>query len=1569
MSLQPRSGLPTRSKSRFLAPRRKEASIPDSKVPGNPSSSIPVSPSVPGKARQNLVQDSTSSGQRRIDPFQAPVSRTQTPLSETRDRVKTSARETSTTRNDSKQGFARTAAPTLPYQTGNVTSSKAAASQSSLESEKPRRNVLRRKNPAINRQKSTTGSSSRDEPPPQSSDPRYRGGAVSMPERQPEPSSESVFGIAPPPVPRPAQSNSINRYGTPVENSRPPVEDVYVPSSENTQYRRSSRDYQGSIPFLRPHTASPSTRFSESPGPWSRTSTPTTMSSYSPSIPMPPMMATRTRRSSTLEDRPPGPSPRPGVQAKTKETLPGPRTSPSTTNYKPSAEDSTSRPPIPTDTSNEGAKKKEKRKKKPLTPPPNPPPRKSSMKFKAPSTEAQEEMPKTMLPQRTNIPQSSKIPRTEPSLQHTRRNPTPDPSPSEPPRRPSRDGAPDLHTGLVSTPPIIQSNLRDPPGYSHNRRNSSDLKTSPKKVTQRTFNGSADSSPRPDQPRQRRTSTVSSRGASPVIPQQGQRPAIPSLNGSGSSATDLSSLHSAGPPSRGNSPMRGVSSRSTSRIGLFSRRKTPEQEDKVPKKPAKLVRKGPAAGTGHEGYGRYAVRGRSGSTTSTAGSRNRSTSNSSGTRSENSRRDSFTSKGTHDLDDFFLDRLDPVVIKGGARPGESVAAANDLLRVESNQSSVLTRPSTDSADSGSTQFSLSSRDYLDSGYPHSPIARHFTIPSDFDSNDEEASQPASIAQSTRPLHRLRRLARKTTLRIPANNAATVQPSPSPPPAMPVPTPRPSTSDSSSSRFHDLSEGKEGNWLKPKTAEKISKPSKGWNFFQRAHASSAKPTKSAQKNAQVMPDELTHPQAHYTLLENEDRISSQDLEDLVLDFENQPDTDDLSEIHSSPRRKQNGNSMLLPDKPNIPVDPSNKRSPSPRVVLGSTESLASQPVSMKQEPAPRPTRLAPVGRIPRVISTRELRASPQSFSRPFAAGKSSNTSSISNVTPDDISVSPHHQSKPFDNSARSSPEKDIGDRALQNADGRPALSNHRSKFSFTGEEFLRFSPRKGSEVSVSTSSGNASMHPPNEVSTARDSLHKEDEIWKEYDDFIDDVLSPDSGVSALDWSPAQHQATNLTPRPAGTTDSSPSNDTSTSSRRRKPTLPDIQAPKLPLIYDPGFTTEEQPSPAFISGISLNPSMSFSELLAGYNTDRSTIGDSGEHIFYPPQALDDASALRTPPPRSTTDVQSSQQEDSPKSSDSDNFTVGLDAGMNVRFAALMTSRWLSFGQVLFSPAHLEMKSANRASGQNRLLVLDGLGNDDWSFYCALTYPNAIIYNLSSTRSSSRASSRKDDNNAWQSPTNHRQIYHPNTGNPFPFPRGFFCAVVYRFPIVSSEEDSRTVISESKRVLRPGGFLELSVMDLDMMNMGNRARRALRMLKVRMHVADDTVSLKSASDNVQRLLGRRGFENLNRCTLGVPAAGTIADSRASSIDENGLSLTELLRDHTQEGDVGITKMVAKVGRWWYSRCYENMVLPDGDTTESIWNDKALLRECEKWKTSFKLLICYAQKPLSPKRRTVSV
>jgi len=187
--------------------------------------------------------------------------------------------------------------------------------------------------------------------------------------------------------------------------------------------------------------------------------------------------------------------------------------------------------------------------------------------------------------------------------------------------------------------------------------------------------------------------------------------------------------------------------------------------------------------------------------------------------------------------------------------------------------------------------------------------------------------------------------------------------------------------------------------------------------------------------------------------------------------------------------------------------------------------------------------------------------------------------------------------------------------------------------------------------------------------------------------------------------------------------------------------------------------------------------------------------------------------------------------------------------------------------------------------------------------------------------------------------------------------------------SEASYRNVIAESKRVLKPAGYLEMAILDLDMMNMGNRARRAVRGLKVQIQVANPNINLGSASDTVLRLVGKRGFSDIKTCRVGVPVASTIPEPLPRPPQTEELSLADLMKDESRAGDENITKMVAKVGRWWYTRCYEVGVLPDGNMNRSIFNDVPLLVECEKWNSSFKLVVAYAQKPIQGRRRTASV
>ncbi|KAK5259942.1 hypothetical protein LTR40_005045 [Exophiala xenobiotica] len=336
--------------------------------------------------------------------------------------------------------------------------------------------------------------------------------------------------------------------------------------------------------------------------------------------------------------------------------------------------------------------------------------------------------------------------------------------------------------------------------------------------------------------------------------------------------------------------------------------------------------------------------------------------------------------------------------------------------------------------------------------------------------------------------------------------------------------------------------------------------------------------------------------------------------------------------------------------------------------------------------------------------------------------------------------------------------------------------------------------------------------------------------------------------------------------------------------------------------------------------------------------------------------------------------------------------------LHYASLMVAKWLSFGRVLFSPAHDEIHTIP----ERRIIVIDGLGNEDWAIYCAVNYEaqKAFVYDLKE-KASKRASngSRTSPNVAG----NHRRTEIASFHERFPFPSAYFCAVVVRFPPAMAEAKMKNIMSECRRILLPGGYLELMLLDLDIVNMGVQTRRAVRELKFRMTTADRQISLRPIIDNVQSMLGARGFSNISRCVVGVPVAGRPSrstDSSSSSRSSGGsdgftqpglgdarqatasprmafgqgrketnLSLNDLIADHSDNADAKISKIVSRTARTWWQHCFEASVISDGNLAKSIFADKNVLGECKSRGSSFKMLIAYAQRPVfEGRRRTMS-
>ncbi|OOF99507.1 hypothetical protein ASPCADRAFT_203287 [Aspergillus carbonarius ITEM 5010] len=799
-----------------------------------------------------------------------------------------------------------------------------------------------------------------------------------------------------------------------------------------------------------------------------------------------------------------------------------------------------------------------------------------------------------------------------------------------------------------------------------------------------------------------------------------------------------------------------------------------------------------------------------------------------------------------------------------------------------------------------------------------------------------------------------------------------------------------------------------------SSQKQSKRGLGlkWNIFQRSKG----PEKSAGKistpsapqlHATVAPATVHRPVAHYALID----MDSDPLEEIVHNVENSPPTedDDLSspvEVPAALNIRKTPDSILLPSPPRLHDAIFRDQPQSPKVYFD--QSLVPQSPEKKVE-GERQSRLIPVGRIPPVVSRRERPHKPavQSFSRPFSVSQSPPSLTASVEKPGNSSFSPIFTP----DVQQAAPPETPSDRKFDLTDPfKDLLKGNVRDFiagPYSQQEFMTFSPRKDSVLS--TSSGSESLAAVTAVIPKPESELMEDEIWGEYDDLIDHVLSPQTTSTIVENESDMDHKLELATMASKTLQAELNGPPAMPGLFDKPAVE--FTPSSPQSSTGSVRLRRSRIAAELhSSIGLSPQPSYSEIIASYCDDRSEGGAAeetrGKSLAPQPLVEQQSGLLNSPALVSSPSFEIVRQRNTVLFDIAERDREGPTAFTNIRSGSLMTSRWLSFGRVLFSPAHKRAESSDR----ERILVVDGLGNDDWSFYCALTYPNAEIYSLSDGPKPT-ASKHPE---AWQPPSNHHIIHHPSLDHQLPFPRAFFAVAVLRFPAACSERAQDNIISECKRVLRAGGYLEMSILDLDMVNMGIRTRKAVRQLKERTYVSDPYISLKPTSDSIQRLLGRHGFDNLRRCKVRIPVTGMIVRSSASSTstsssdpsilpsapspsttlspltglstaakvkakakahgksssNDTDLSLGDLLSDPSPSpsNDESIRKIVTKVGRWWYTRCYEIPVLPNGDAALSIWSDMKILRECQHRGTGFRLWIAYAQKP-SERRRTASV
>ncbi|RFU74030.1 hypothetical protein TARUN_8223 [Trichoderma arundinaceum] len=154
-----------------------------------------------------------------------------------------------------------------------------------------------------------------------------------------------------------------------------------------------------------------------------------------------------------------------------------------------------------------------------------------------------------------------------------------------------------------------------------------------------------------------------------------------------------------------------------------------------------------------------------------------------------------------------------------------------------------------------------------------------------------------------------------------------------------------------------------------------------------------------------------------------------------------------------------------------------------------------------------------------------------------------------------------------------------------------------------------------------------------------------------------------------------------------------------------------------------------------------------------------------------------------------------------------------------------KFLNGGKLISAPVTKRLARLSRmapgkdgvARDRARILDLGGQSTCDWAWHCALLYPNTKIYTVTTK------AVRQLSNSNIRGPPNHRQVAVerltklPFADNQFDLISARELHGLLKFIGENGEDEWENCLRECMRVLKPGGYLEFSLLDSDIMNAG--------------------------------------------------------------------------------------------------------------------------------------------------------
>ena len=315
-----------------------------------------------------------------------------------------------------------------------------------------------------------------------------------------------------------------------------------------------------------------------------------------------------------------------------------------------------------------------------------------------------------------------------------------------------------------------------------------------------------------------------------------------------------------------------------------------------------------------------------------------------------------------------------------------------------------------------------------------------------------------------------------------------------------------------------------------------------------------------------------------------------------------------------------------------------------------------------------------------------------------------------------------------------------------------------------------------------------------------------------------------------------------------------------------------------------------------------------------------------------------------------------------------------------------KYLQGGRLITAPVTKRLARVSRMAPRRdgvtrdraRILDLGGQSTCDWVWHCALMYPNTKVYTVTTKKI------RQLSNANIRGPPNHRQVAVEKLAR-LPFANDQFDLIsarelhgILKFVGENGEDEWETCLSECMRVLKPGGYLEFSVLDSDIINAG-----PLGLAKsVEFGFTLKTLGYDPSPSKLWlRRLSRAGFGDIRRAWMCLPlGAKRKVGPPPIHINSDGVSIKEgkvCQMDAIVSGSSDSVASVCSIlGGWswerWLLRCEMEKVagelrLVDTVTAGPVMKEAgkcledvhAVMEEGRGCKAGFRMLNGYARKP----------